>query len=99
MGIESSTRRLLDGKRTLAEVAELLQQRLRDRTVDQQTVLRVVMHFAQMSFLQLTGDSAQRMFALLSANRQKQKKLQRVMGLAGALVYFKFSRSTRICSC
>ena len=81
----------MDGKRTLAEVAELLQQRLRDRTVDQQTVLRVVMHFAQMSFLQLTGDSAQRMFALLSANRQKQKKLQRVMGLAGALVYFKFS--------
>ena len=82
---------LLDGQRTLVEVTELLQEQVRDRTVDQQTVLRIVTHFAQMSFLRLSGESAHRLFSLLAASRQKQKKLQRLMGVAGALVYCKFS--------
>ena len=82
---------LLNGQRTLTEVTEQLQEQLRDRTVDQATVLRIVTHFAQMSFLQLSGESANRLFALMADSRKKQKTLQRIMGVAGALVYFKFS--------
>ena len=88
---ELQVARLLDGQRTLAEVTNLLQQQVPDRAVDQQTVLRIVMHFAQMSFLQLSGEAAHRMFSLLSANRKKQKTQQRLFSLAGALVYFKIS--------
>ena len=82
---------LLNGQRTLTEVTEQLQKQVRDRTVEPATVLRIVTHFAQMSFLQLSGESAHRLLALMTEGRKKQKTLQRVLGIAGALVYFKFS--------
>ena len=82
---------LLDGQRTLAELTAALQEQVRDRAADQSTVLRIVMHFAQMSFLQLSGETAHRMFSLLLANRQKQKTQQNFFSLAGAIVYFKIS--------
>ena len=88
---ELQVARLLNGQRTLAEVTELLQQQVRDRAVDQATVLRIVTHFAHLSFLQLSGEASHQLFAFMAAHREKQKTLQRVLGLAGALVYFKFS--------
>ena len=82
---------LLDGKRTLAGVTDALQRQFPDRAADPQTVLRILMYFAQLSFLQLGGDQAQRVFSQLLANRAKQKHRQTLFSLAGALVYFKVS--------
>jgi len=82
---------LLDGKRTLAEVTDAIQRQFPDRAVDQQTVMRILTHFAHMSFLQLSGEQAQRLFSQLLANRQRQKRRQTFFTLAGALVYFKIS--------
>ena len=82
---------LLDGKRTLAQVMEVLQRQFPDRAADTQTVMRVLTYFAQLSFLQLSGDHAQRVFSQLLASRHKQKRRQALFSLAGALVYFKVS--------
>ena len=82
---------LLDGKRTLAQVTDMLQRQFPDRAADPQTILRILTYFAQLSFLQLGGDQAQRVFSQLLASRHKQKRRQALFSLAGALVYFKVS--------
>lgn len=80
---------LLDGKRTLAEVAGLLQQKYPGQDFAPQTILRILFYFVQMSFLQLRADQATRVFAYLHEAREKQKARQALFSWASIFVYFK----------
>lgn len=87
--LELQVARLLDGQRTLAEVCRTLRQHPVGRDVDQATVAKIVTHFAQLSFLQFTGEQAQRVFAQLRVRQAKVKRWQRVLQALGVVVYFK----------
>jgi putative peptide zinc metalloprotease protein len=82
---------LLDGKKTVAEVTEEMQEKFPDAAIDEETVMRIFDLFMRMSFLQLSGERAQTLFTGLVQLRRTMGSKVLPMRIAGSIVSFKLA--------
>jgi len=80
---------LLDGKRTMAEVTERMKQKFPDAGFDLAAVINTLTLFAQMSYLQLSGEQGQFLFTLLRENRRKRERKRLPLKVFTSIIYFK----------
>jgi len=80
---------LLDGERTLGEVTARMEKEFPGTGITEEHVVQLLTMFAHMSYLQLAGEPAYRMFGTLRDARNKYRWLGHVLSVAGVLMYFK----------